>query len=344
MTSVASLPLAFRRSALPILALLLAAACQDLPVSPDEGTEDARRPRSPANDSPVNPFAGTKFFVDPSSNARRQADEWRLSRPADAMEMDKIARNSQAKWFGDWSGDIRAAVDREVGNATAAGAVPVLVAYNIPQRDCGGLSGGGGATYDAYRSWIDGFAKGIAGRKAAVILEPDALAMLDCLPAADQKGRLELLRYAVGSLRRSSGTAVYVDAGHPRWHSADRMAARLRQVDVAAATGFSLNVSNFIRTDANVEYGTEISDLLDGKRFVIDTSRNGVGPSPDGEWCNPEGRALGAGATTATGSARVDAFLWIKRPGESDGACNGAPPAGSWWAEYALGLAQRSSR
>ena len=29
-------------------------------------------------------------------------------------------------------------------------------------------------------------------------------------------------------------------------------------------------------------------------------------------------------------------------PGESDGACNGDPPAGQWWPEYALGLAQRT--
>jgi endoglucanase len=52
----------------------------------------------------------------------------------------------------------------------------------------------------------------------------------------------------------------------------------------------------------------------------------------------------------------VDAFLWVKRPGESDGQCTrgtagpedpvyGAvdPPAGQWWAEYAHGLAQRAN-
>ena len=41
--------------------------------------------------------------------------------------------------------------------------------------------------------------------------------------------------------------------------------------------------------------------------------------------------------TAQTGDPLVDALLWIKRPGESDGACNGGPPAGTWWPEDALG-------
>ncbi|MCW2873942.1 glycoside hydrolase family 6 protein, partial [Actinacidiphila oryziradicis] len=36
----------------------------------------------------------------------------------------------------------------------------------------------------------------------------------------------------------------------------------------------------------------------------------------------------------------VDAYLWVKRPGESDGSCRGAPPAGQWWSDYALRLAR----
>ena len=68
--------------------------------------------------------------------------------------------------------------------------------------------------------------------------------------------------------------------------------------------------------------------------------RNGAGPAPGDDWCNPSGRALGDRPTAATGDRLVDALLWVKRPGESDGACNGGPPAGEWWADYALGLAR----
>jgi endoglucanase len=39
----------------------------------------------------------------------------------------------------------------------------------------------------------------------------------------------------------------------------------------------------------------------------------------------------------------VDGLLWIKAPGESDGSCNGGPSAGTWWPEYALGLAERAA-
>ena len=34
----------------------------------------------------------------------------------------------------------------------------------------------------------------------------------------------------------------------------------------------------------------------------------------------------------------MDGYLWVKRPGESDGACNGGPGAGQWWQAYALDL------
>ncbi len=60
-------------------------------------------------------------------------------------------------------------------------------------------------------------------------------------------------------------------------------------------------------------------------------------------WCNPSGEALGAQPTAATGDASVDAYFWVKRPGESDGTCNGGPAAGAFWTDYALGLAQRAA-
>jgi len=121
------------------------------------------------------------------------------------------------------------------------------------------------------------------------------------------------------------------------------MAKRLKQAGIAKAHGFSLNVSNYNRTADEVAYGTKLSKATNGKHFVIDTSRNGQGPAPDNEWCNPPGRALGERPrTTNLPSKRVDALLWIKAPGESDGTCNGGPPAGQWWRDYALGLIERS--
>jgi endoglucanase len=288
------------------------------------------------------PFGGTSLWVDPVSPARSQASAWRADRPDDAAVMDRLAAQPQADWFGGWSGDVRAAVDARVSAAATAGAMPVLVAYNIPQRDCGGASAGGVDSADAYRSWIRAFAAGIGTRRATVVVEPDALA-LDCLDAAGREARDALLRDAVAVLAARPGVSVYLDAGHARWLSADEAAARLVRAGVEDAQGFSLNVSNFVATAESVTYGRAVAAAAGGKHFVIDTSRNGLGPAGDAAWCNPPGRALGPLPSTGTvwsSDRRHDANLWIKRPGESDGPCNGGPAAGAWWPESALGLAR----
>ena len=71
-------------------------------------------------------------------------------------------------------------------------------------------------------------------------------------------------------------------------------------------------------------------------------------------WCNPPDRGLGVRPTTRTGNPLVDAYLWIKIPGESDGQCDrgtgggkdperggGADPAaGAWFEKQAAELIQ----
>lgn len=77
---------------------------------------------------------------------------------------------------------------------------------------------------------------------------------------------------------------------------------------------------------------------------MIDTSRNGAGPTDDAlYWCNPTGRALGTPPTTATAGPHADAYLWVKRPGESDGTCDrGEPQAGRFVSQYAIDLARNA--
>jgi len=289
-----------------------------------------------------NPIAGAAFWVNPNSSAKQQTDAWLATRPADAAQMEKIARNSQAEWMDGSTSDIFTAVNNVVTGAAAVGAAPVLVAYNIPQRDCGGLSGGGSTITD-YESWIAAFANGLAGRKSIVILEPDALTQMDCLSAADQATRINLLQYALAVLKAQPNVTVYLDGGNSSWKPASDQAGRLTRANIAGADGFALNVSNFQFTSTSIAYGRAVSDLIGGKHFVIDTSRNGLGPTADNQWCNPADRALGSPSTTLTDDSRADAYLWIKPPGESDGSCRGAPAAGLWWADYALGLAERST-
>lgn len=324
-------------------------ACSDAgtAVSPLSTASDSPADRKTPSPAPtptlVNALAGATLWVDPSSNARQTANAWRASRPTDAVQMDKLASGATARWMGNWNTNIQADADAAVTTIAGAGAVPVFVAYNIPQRDCGGLSGSSTTTADGYKAWVTAFANGIGARRAAVVLEPDALAAMDCLSAADQQLRVSLLKFAVQTFGAKGGISVYIDAGHPGWQPASTMASRLVDAGISLAQGFSLNISNFIGTSDNVSYGSQLSALVNGKHFIVDTGRNGLGPTADYQWCNPAGRALGARPTTSTGNSLVDAFLWIKTPGESDGACSGAPAAGAWMPEYALGLAQRAS-
>jgi endoglucanase len=286
----------------------------------------------------INLFSGAKLFVDPASSAKKQADAWRNSRPADAALMDKIAAQPLTQWMGGWNVDIGRDVSNAVSRITGAKALPVFVAYNIPNRDCGQYSAGGAGSADAYKRWIRSFANGIGNRKAVVILEPDALAGMSCLNAQKQQERMDLIHDAVRVLK-AKGAAVYIDAGHAKWVNPADMADRLNRAGIAEADGFSLNISNFLGTSVNVAYGMEVSKRVGGKHFVIDTSRNGQNATDAGNWCNPTGQRIGQTPTTRTGNPLVDAFLWIKAPGESDGTCGGGPAAGKWWGEYALGLA-----
>ncbi|AMO63913.1 endoglucanase A [Mycolicibacterium phlei] len=282
-----------------------------------------------------NPLDGAPFYVNPNSVAMRAAQK---ADPPNAA-LDYVANTPQAYWLT--PGPSASTVAKYTADAQAVGAIPVFAIYGIPHRDCGSFAAGGHGSGDAYRAWIDGIAADIGGARAAVILEPDALAMADCLSGAQRQERFDLIAYAVDRLTANPATAVYVDAGHSRWTPVEEMANRLNQVGVTKARGFSLNTANFFTTEEEIGYGEAISGLTGGSHYVIDTSRNGNGPA-DGEmyWCNPSGRALGVRPTTATAAPHADAYLWIKRVGESDGTCGkGDPPVGTFVNQYVYELA-----
>ncbi len=178
----------------------------------------------------------------------------------------------------------------------------------------------------AYRRWMNRLARGISTRTAVVIVEPDALAS-GCV-------KTSLVKYAVTRLAKLRRTGVYIDAGHSNWQPAATMRKRLRAAAIDKADGFALNVSNYRTNRESILYAKQI-----GGHYVIDTSRNGQGPfTGEQDWCNPPGRGLGTRPGTTTNQPRLDAFLWVKTPGESDGECRGGPPAGQWFAASAADL------
>jgi endoglucanase len=391
----------------------------------------------------------TQFYVPkPDKGALAQVSDLLSQQDkTDAALIRAMTNQSHAVWFtGGTPAEVTRRVNETVNAAFGQHAVPVLVAYDLPFRDCGQYSAGGALNTTDYLAWIDGFARGIGSNKAIVLLEPDSLGIIPyntdingnaewCRPDLSGTGltpqtandaRYAQINGAVTRLEQQPNVSVYLDGTHSAWLGVGDIAQRLVKAGVAQAQGFFLNVSNYQFTQNSVQYGTWISDCIasgayagcanqywnggpDGTaiasllgpwtgvplsnygvwsdtatdpalntsginarfstpgttHFVIDTSRNGLGPwkptasYPDAQdWCNPPGRGLGVVPTTDTGNALVDAFLWGKVPGESDGSCNRGvpgsttdpewggivdPAAGAWFPQQALQLARLAS-
>ncbi|MEU8237824.1 glycoside hydrolase family 6 protein [Actinoplanes missouriensis] len=328
-----------RRRAALVAALLLVTA--GVLLRDNEPSPAVRVPEATTTGAPA-------LYVDPTGAAADYVRRLeRAGRTADAAVLRRISDRPVATWFTDARPGYG---DRARQLAIAAGRanrLPVLAFYFIPQRDCGNHSKGGAPSADTYKKWIATLTLALRGLRALVILEPDAVAhtVRGCLTGRAAQQRLALLSWAVATLRTEPGVRVYLDAGHPGWMPAARIAPALRSAGAMRAHGVALNVANFQTTTDNIRYGTELSRLLTGRHFVIDTSRNGNGPVTRGtaerRWCNPPGRRLGTPPTLVTGHPLADAYLWVKRPGESDGACGrGAPRAGRWYPAYAMALAR----
>ncbi|MFF5342962.1 glycoside hydrolase family 6 protein [Streptomyces althioticus] len=304
-----------------------------------------KRPSAPASRSTQakKETASARLYRHPASRVL----DWVRAHPDDPRRPvieSRIADRPAAVWFADWSPDTVTARVRAVTSGGAAeGRVPVVVPYAIPGRDCGGHSEGGAPDLDAYDDWIDRFAAGLGGGEVVVILEPDSVAQADCLAAGERAERFASLSRAGRVFKEANPRArVYYDAGHSGWHAPAKQADLLRRAGAASpasSDGVFSNVSNFHGTADEIAYDRAVLDVLGGAGLgaVIDTSRNGNGAPADGEWCDPAGRALGRAPTLSTGEARIDAYLWVKLPGESDG-CKGAP--GTFSPSYAYDLAR----
>ena len=396
------------------------------------GPAAACRTPDPAG-NPLQP--GARLYVNPHSTTAQAAAKLRgPARPGSPKaDAQLLARFPSATWFtGGTPRQVHNDVAAVVRGAQKAHAVPVLVAYNTSNRDCGQYSAGGAQTTAEYEAWIDGLAAGIGDAPAAVILEPDGLGLIpnyvskidgssNCtIAGVDPAQRFTQLGYAIDRLKKGRHTAVYLDATHTGWQNVGESAQRLLEAGVQRADGFFLDVSNYQFSANLVDYGTWISDCIalaerdsaadptaydfgnscgnqywDGgpatswagaaldnttvwrsepysgtaadltwntvgidsryaaalgtttatTHFVIDTSRNGQGPWVGTlDWCNPPGRGLGLRPTTTTGNPLVDAYLWVKVPGESDGQCDRSgtgtdpewggivdPAAGAWF-------------
>jgi cellulose 1,4-beta-cellobiosidase len=229
--------------------------------------------------------------------------------------------------------------------------------------------------------------------RVALIIEPDSLPNLvtnlenpKCSAAEGIYRRG--VAYAVAKLSMPNAF-IYLDAAHAGWlgwpRNLVKAVALYREVLAMAGgpgriRGFATNVSNYdpvkvetkIRRDpatAPLDELGYVEDLtrglatvgITGKAFLVDTARNGragVRTAP-GNWCNIKGAGLGERPRAAP-APLVDAYVFIKPPGESDGvadpaaprfdpncgsedAAPGAPQAGKLFEPYLLDLVKNAN-
>jgi cellulose 1,4-beta-cellobiosidase len=230
-------------------------------------------------------------------------------------------------------------------------------------------------------------------QKITVVLEPDSLPNLvtnSAVPAcaaAEQIYRRGVA-YAIAQLSLPN-VYVYMDAAHAGWLGWPKNLPRAAQlfkevIEMAGGPdrirGFALNVSNYNPprdpkgakkaspdepSQDEIGYAEDLAKAMaklgiPNKGFIIDTSRSGkayIRSSP-GNWCNVKGAGLGERPRAAP-APNVDAYLWVKTPGESDGTADpkaarfdencvsdeampGAPEAGELFAPYLIDLAKNA--
>ncbi|HVV52567.1 MAG TPA: glycoside hydrolase family 6 protein [Polyangia bacterium] len=230
-------------------------------------------------------------------------------------------------------------------------------------------------------------------QRVVAVLEPDSLSNLvtnldrpRCHAAAAIYKRG--IAYAISKLSLPN-VFLYLEAAHAGWlgfpKNIGRAAALYKEVLTMGGgpervRGFALDVSNYDpavdpaktprdRTSAASDETGYAADLaralgqlgVTGKRFVIDTGRDGQAyiRSVASSWCNVRGAGLGERPRAAP-SPLVDAYLYIKVPGESDGtsdpnaprfdqtcagddATPGAPQAGKMFDAYLIDLLKNAS-
>ncbi|KAK8153542.1 1, 4-beta cellobiohydrolase, partial [Phyllosticta citrichinensis] len=218
-----------------------------------------------------------------------------------------------------------------------------------------------------------------------IVAEPDSLGNLvsninktKCRNASE--GHKESVSYALRTFDLPN-VYMYVDGGNSGWWGNPTNmgpAAKLvgevwrRAGRPRAFRGLATNTANYnawsVSQCANYTQGSRncdekryinaIAPLLQREgtpaQFITDMGRNGVQPTGQwawGDWCNALNTGFGLRPSTHTDDPLLDAWVWIKPGGESDGtssvmaqrfdpkcgqadAKQPAPEAGQWFQEY----------
>jgi endoglucanase len=287
--------------------------------------------------SPALAADGETLWVNNNSSIKHHISDLHLKGQAreDARE---IASYASATWFtGGTPKEVRNDVHNVVRRAADADAVPTLVAYNVPFRDCAQYSAGGATSQAEYEAWIDGFARGIGKDRAIVVLEPDGLGIIpfyttfegttewcqpaEADPATAAAERFAMLNHAVDVLAALPNTQVYLDAGNSAWLNVGDNTDRLLKAGVQKADGFFLNASNYQFTENSVAYGRWVSSCIE----VVTRGLGGPGDCGNQYW-------NGGPANNWTGVAMTKYERW------SSGNANPAADTAGVDSKYAMQL------
>jgi len=356
-----------------------------------------------------NPFAGKKFYVNPSYQKELDSSI-ATATGITKQNLIKMRNVSSAYWIDVMSkinGKDTDSVEGILADAARSNPAPLVlfIVYDVPNRDCHAKASNGEiccapnpdgtCNYDVsndcsqgLQTYMTKYIDPIAAlfRKyqdvvpIVAVIEPDSLPNLStntgdphCGSGATQTAYMKGI--SVNTINsQAPKVAMYVDAAHGGWlgwsDNTRKFVSTIQQLNIIGKIrGFATNVANYQpvgiacpqvgwclngqhqsdpccadpcklegqynpgQNEANYIFAltTALKQLNFNGYFISDTGRNGV---PDmrndcANWCNIRGAGVGRLPTANTGNSQIDAFFWLKTPGESDGCTQMLPSGGS---------------
>ena len=320
-----------RRPGRRVLVLAVTVAASLSPVA-----ACASAPAAPPPASPVPRAAAPRLYADPANSLFAAAAQLAGHDPVEAAELTAIAKTPAGFWAAGQPGEMQ--MITQVTRAAARDhSVPVIVAYNLPDRDaCGKFSAGRAMKAPGYEHWIGQLAAAVGRGDDIVIVEPDGLAdiLRHCLSAAQSRQRYLLLRYAMKVLGALPHARVYLNAGNPGLFKNPLVLTGPRERPAYSTGADSPPTSRTSSGPGPSSHGASSWRATSPARPkpVIDTSRNGHGPYTGRDyprWCNPPGRAL-ARRRNSTGGPGSTAICGSRTRAPATGpATAGLPQAGT---------------
>ena len=275
---------------------------RDDPLDPRDNANPLALPTAPADG---NVLEGVPFYVAGTDSAAGQAAaQLRNSNPTWADALSVIANAPGSRRFYMWNEPDPAPLVAgylEGTQVAQPGTTVQLTTYSLVHGHCTGSWSDSPGDVARFQNWINGLAQGIGNFHVALFFEIDSTITNGCLSAQGSYVRMhDELAWAVNRLEQDPHLALYLDGGAADALSVAEEARLLNQAGVHQAQGFFVNATHFDWTSRELYYAQQISKLLGGVHFVVNTGTSGQGPLVpankvhDGNevLCNPAGRGL----------------------------------------------------